>query len=167
MAPSQQPHVIENHGKIDIHLNKNDQLPNVKFINHGEVNVYINSCRACKKTIDNPTATNYCSKSCYFTERLLPASKINKGQCDDDVPSTIAITFLKVTVIIIILDIIYYVLTTIISFILNSIFFIFIAICYGLYGILYFTLYCLSVMFYLSIIFCLFKQGLSYLELNR
>jgi hypothetical protein len=68
-----QRQIIENHGKVNFHLGKNEQLPNMNFINYGEVNVYVNSPAKSKETIDNPTITRNCSNSC---ERLLPAPQI-------------------------------------------------------------------------------------------
>jgi hypothetical protein len=160
-----QPNVIENHGKIDIHLNKNDQLSNITFINHGEVNVYFNPSSKCKALI----------------ERLLLAPQIIKEGQFNDISSIIAISFVIIIVGIIILNFIYYALTYLLYFILYSIFFIItviVSILYStffildiifqcLYVMFFFICYIISGTFYFTIIFFLGKQGLSYLKLKK
>jgi hypothetical protein len=113
---------IENHGKINFHLDKNDQLPNVNFINYGEVNVYVNSpakSKVYEKAIDNSTTTHYSSNSC---ERLLPAPQIEENQFNF-IPSDILFNFFKFIIFTVILYLICLILSTIFYIISFVIFF--------------------------------------------
>lgn len=104
-----QRQIIENHGKVNLHFHLNEidqlsnvQLPNVKFINYGEMNVFVEKCKICEKAIDNnPTTTCCCSNSSNSTPKI------------NSIPSNTLSTILKFISFIIILFLLFVLLVII------------------------------------------------------